>query len=420
MLQKLSEVLEVKDDLVKRLDNLASSLSSVLTNYKGAVMDSVLVIPDEIAQRYYEMMYTMNVHFTPDGLPGCGAGTGDFISHGGESYLGIELGVCFANMRLMHHFRKYESLFSEWEDNSKCFGHEVNEFVTELKKISENCFGFKSLQNHEQWNDTSAGWNYVGTPSILFVDSLSEVAERLNRMKKKGLSSLARIACDLEAKLRPFCHLAGAMNELRNQCNHKGVPFIKDGMVRMSAPAASGGASLHNMGASDDLLHSMPNRSSFMIVSGQTSMGKITHLGGGRTKGEHFTMRIPQTPFFSMVQEKVASNKKLSDLWQSSSQGDDDKAVEQWTMELLPIENEIIKKVVPDMVSTQVLGLHFDLRSAEGVAKLHPVIAESCLENNTDAVKKHGVAVIRKSIEKVLGMSGDNTYLIPSVFDKAA
>ena len=427
MIQTLREVLEHSSDFVSAMDEVGNE-NKTLALYKGARMDAVLVLPDEVAKRYYEVMYVYNTHFVPNGLPGVGMATGDFIEHEGKTFMTLDSNVFFGNMEALHLFRQHEPKFREWHEKRVACAQKVKDLTSAIfdikglvKRTGKGGFWLDFMKKVETWNVTSAGWNRIGTPHPDFVDALSTAAAKLKTLKKKGTRSAARMAADLEAELRPFSDFAKTMWAIRKKANHKGIPFIDGDMLALSSPTYSGLASLHNKNADDDLMGAMPNRTDFFMVSGQTSYAQVQHFGGGKVQGENFVMLVPKTPYFKTVQNRIGADESFMEAWRKVIEIEDgSEAMFEWLAKTQAVKGEAVKEIVPGLIAERVLGINMNLNDEPGTALLRPIIAESALKGNEEFLAASNIRIIRKEVETVLVRTSTGYGSLRSVFDQVA
>lgn len=420
MTKTLPEVLQSSSDFLSALDKTAQAYQNII-GCTSSRMDAVLVLPDDVARRYYEAVYVYNTHFVPNGLSGCGMATGDFLTREDKTYLVLNYGVMVGNVEALHLFRPHEAKLRDWHGKEAGYGERVTQFIAALSETIPNHLHLEAFQNPEQWNSTRAGSEWVGTPNPQFLEALATAATKLGTRKKKGTAALSRAAATLDAELRPFIDFPKTMLEIRNKVEHKGIPYIDGDMLSLSSPKYSGQACLHNKGADDDLMGAMPNKSDMCMTAGQTGWGRIKHFGGGEVQGEDFIMLIPKTPFFPLVQERLNSSEAFMSGWKRVFEIEDlYQSVWEWLEQTRTAKEDIVRQVVPELIASRVLGFNMNMNEEPHVALLRPIVAESALRGNEELLAANNVRVIRKDVETVLVRKGNDVGQLKSIFDEAA
>ncbi len=173
--------------------------------------------------------------------------------------------------------------------------------------------------------------------------------------------------------------LNGALRKLRSQHHHKGMPHVAEGLLLLSSPAASGGASWHSMICDDDVIHGVPNSTTLFMIGCQAGRTRVTHMGAGHVTGKTFVICLPKQPLIA-IQARVDQDPVLIDLWAKLQQVDEEyENVIKWSEATLPYQQSIVRKVAPEIVRGRVLGFHVDLTGSSHGASLSPVVAQSHL-----------------------------------------
>lgn len=406
MIQTLSGVMESRDSLLEKFNRVNEDMGRD-SMFNSSQMDGVVVLPDVVAKGFLLANYSFNTHFVPGCLPASGEIIGDFLKHQGKTHLTLHYGTMMANLMLFHLVRGIEPIYKDWYEHADELSQEVEIFIEQVRaeevKVLESIESAdiikRILDKHGEWRDTYVGWNYLGTPSPQFINILSEIGNKCNGLIAKG-------ALDLENKLRPYCDLPETLGGFRNQIRHKGIPIIKAGMISTTQPAASGGASIHTHVTGDDVGNALPSSKDMFIIAAQAGAIGVMHIGGGNVTGEHIILIPPRTPFFDMVQEAVDDSSELKDLWQEIKDKTRDefleKAVSSWVNTTREIKEQAIARVVPDIISSRVLGFHVDLKSERRVAQLHPIVSECAIPANKEMLKKYKWEILTRDVDSVL------------------
>lgn len=416
ILNNLPSVVENKNEIIRQIEeNGGYRGEEKLKCFNSARMDKIVVFSDLILKKYLEHNYTYNTHLMPNCLPGVGVSIGDFIEHEGKNYLTIESNVLMANIAGLHYVRRCEPLYVEWHNKKEEIKKRVQEFLLHVRTFHNGCFSIEDFQNSSGL-ESCVGWNYLGTPSASFVAVLAKFSKAMSRKKKKGTSFLAREASILAEELTPYSALEKIMHNLRKDTHHKGIPIIEDGMLKFGTPAASGGANWHAR-ADNNSAEVIPNHNNLFLVATQAGNTFMDYLyGAGHKSGQHGFMFVPRNPFFQLAQEKINASKELVDLqckvldWDSA-----DKCFElssEWTKATTPIKQEVIREVVPKIVTEQVLGFYVDMTSEKMIALVSPIISESHLAEKGD----FGFPVFKQKYADLLFEFSEGYGKSPSVF----
>jgi hypothetical protein len=417
MIQTLSDVFTNREELLGIVDKRNDRPGSFLCAYDRSVMDGVVVLPDLVAQKFLEINYLLGTHFAPGYMPGIGMSTGDVVDLEGKTFLTFIYGVLVYNVMTFHMIRKDEKLYQEWEQKNAEFDRRVLQLIGEVRQVSEDCFGIGRLKESRQWNETYVGWKYLGVPDKTFVEALKLVADACN---VAGSEILQKRALALAAELQPYTVFQDLMAKIREECHHKGFPIVRDGMLVLNAPAASGGASVHTNNAGDDLRSALPNQNDFLMVGGQAGTLEIAHIGGGKLQGESYIMLPPQSTFFADVKAKVDSDEELKQKWAEVSHSVSLlHASDDWTVATMPCKQAVVKEIVPGLIQNRVLGFHLDLMTGKSTRTMHlrPVIAEAAFLASQDVISRYGCDVLRRNWQDVLIETSDSYGKLRSVFD---
>ncbi len=419
MIQTLSDVIENHDNLLQKF-NLVKEGTERDPLFDSSRMDGVIVLPDEVAKGFLLADYSFNSHFVPGSLPASGEIIGDFLEHEDRTYLTLNFWAMITNLKLFHLVRGIEPIYKNWHERIDELSQEAEAFIKQvrieeakvLSSVESANIVKKVLDKPENWRNTYVGWSYLGTPCSHFVDASLEISDKCD-----GL--LAEKASELESKLRPYCDLPETLEGFRNQISHKGIPIIRDGMIRTNKPATSGGASIHTHGAGDDVSCVLPNANDMFIIATQAGTIGVSHFGGGNVTGEHIIFCPPRTPFFKLVQEAIDVNSELKDIWQDLKDKTDGEFLEEavgiWLDITKEIKEQVMVEVVPDIISKRVLGFHVDLKSERRVAQLHPVVSECAIQINEEMINKHKWEILNKEVDSVVIETSDGYSVLSPI-----
>lgn len=181
-----------------------------------------------------------------------------------------------------------------------------------------------------------------------------------------------------------FQQLNKELRELRHKHSHKGTPYVDDGILALSAPAASGGASWDSIVCSDDVMESVPYHSVLFMIGSQANRTGIHHIGAGHVVGKHFVLVLPKEPLLA-IQARIDGDPTLAKLWPEVQEVDDElKNVLKWDEATLAHKQAVVRDVAPEIIRERALGFHLDLTVGARGAQLSPVCAEAHLAKYHD------------------------------------
>jgi hypothetical protein len=207
--------------------------------------------------------------------------------------------------------------------------------------------------------------------------------------------------------------------ELWRRLGHKGRPHVIGDMLVFTTPAWSGGASMHSHTPNDDVTLCLPSGNDLMILASQAGAIPIPHFGGGNWKGKHIIWSLPSTPFFSAVQDRIDADYPLAEKWQKvyQSPGEPIAAAFGWCTEITrPHKNEVIRAVVPELVSNRILGLFLDLTREHRILHILPVVSCEHLSENREVVDAASFRVEEQVVDGVVLEVGNSCGFFSSVF----
>jgi hypothetical protein len=353
-------------------------------------------------------------------MPAVGMSTGDVRElEKGRFFLTMSAGILVANNMTFQMIREHEQLYCSWEQRCAELDKQVREYLADVRKVSENCFGIERLKDSQKWNKTYVGSHYIGVPDGNFVEALVALANLCQG--KEGAEKLCKRALRLADVLQPYTTLQKLMWEIRKKCSHKGFPIICDDMLMLNAPAASGLSSIHTKNAGDDLRRALPTASDLVIIGGQAGTTQVPHFGGGDLQGEGYTMLLPKDAFFATVRANIDASEELGQKWLKLAKAEGlSSATQDWMIATAPFKRDAVKEIVPNLVASRVLGFHLDLMAGKSTRTMHlrPVIAEAALLAGQSVVDQYGCQVLRRNWENVLVETKDSYNGFRSVFDE--
>lgn len=399
LLNTLSDVLQHKDEIVQKvLQNGKKTDDFIL--FSEVEMDGIVVFDDEIASKHLEALYVYDTHLAPHRLPSDGMCIGDIITHDEKRYFTFHHDVAMSNSAAIHYLREHEKAYVEWNEKSEDLNREAKELIAQVRLVQPDCFGLKDIQEFEFISSPIGFFDDVQTPSPSFVQALQKLSGKLRATDKANKTNLSKQVADLANKCRPYRRFQGLMKKIRK--HHKGMPYIAEGMIRLSSPSASGGATWHTRSTSDNAERAIPGGTGLTMIAIQAgNMGSnMTHIGSGSCPGEHYFMVVPETPFFALAQKRIDEDQSLVPIWNEVSvkvgtgPGYYDKSM-KWMRATESIKQEVARAIIPDLIVKHVLGFHLDLNKKRNTALIRPVIAQSLFQKEEPLIKQSGLEVIR-------------------------
>lgn len=415
MIQTLADVLKNREAITAELFKNGNRHGGS-PFFGAAEMDGVVVFDDIVASKFLEAFYIYDTHIAPGRLPGAGMTIGDVLKHEENTYLTFHYGVATGNMAAVHYLRPYESLYVDWSAKYESVNKEVKDFIERVRSNYHECFGIKVIA---EFNHISCyvGFDDIMAPSPEFVDALSVLARVLFKLKRKGTAEMARTAAALADSLKPYTVFQGLIKTIRK--HHKGYPVIREDMIRLTSPTASGGANMHTGTVSDDINDAIPQGDGLFMVAIQAgAFANMQHFGTGSIPGQHYWLLPPRTPFFELVQKEVDSDSNLQKLWKKVSRrvgsGSSYWARSaEWEEATEAIKTKVARQVIPELISQRVLGFHLDMNEKPNVALIRPVVANSLFMADPSLVEQNGLTVIRPGYTDLLGEVSDGYFKFP-------
>lgn len=217
-------------------------------------------------------------------------------------------------------------------------------------------------------------------------------------------------------------NMGQALQSMAHQLSNelRGSVRIHEGILQVTF--ATGGATMHTYHSSDDLQDAMPSGNDLFGVAAEAgNLPRVSRFGGGSWPGQHYFMLLPKLSFFPLAQERVDTDAELCKLWEEvctndGSKEDRDKKSTAWFNATLDLKNEIVKEVVPRLVTERVLGFHIDMKTKNNVALMRPVVAESVVSQESVLIERNGLNIVRAPFSAFLLEDGPNLGEIDSVF----
>jgi len=117
MIKTVKDVFDHRADLLKLLDRHNwrgdDRRQHQAVAYSWAAVNSVAVIPDQVALLMVEALYIHNTQFVPGRLPGNAMAVGDIVTHEGSQLLTVDWRVLNQNVLMLHASRPYEARCAE-------------------------------------------------------------------------------------------------------------------------------------------------------------------------------------------------------------------------------------------------------------------------------------------------------------------
>ncbi len=367
-----------KDGLLALLDRSKKASSLTQEVYNEAKIGRPLILDDQIASNLMMFLLQWNTHFVPGSKPAMGLCTGDFTEHEGKKYILGNLNVAFTNSLYLHITRgELERRLLAWD----IIEDQVHTRLDQLNVLLKS----KDLSLPKYFYD-GCGLSTAYVPSGAFFADLKKVIK-----SHKEDQELVALSESLENQCRPFFGTGEMLKKKRDLASSKGhLVFHNPGnYFSMNSPAASGGASWFQ-GISDDIANAIPNPNNllfFAMHSGKAS--NIIAFGGGTSPSKSITFEF-SPEILHKLQVLVDNSETLKNEWQNYRYEETEnydhetcvKKVRDWEDLVYQVIKDETKVLVKEAISTNVLGIQFDISSPDGVAYLNPVISKSCWEEN--------------------------------------
>lgn len=361
-MKTLSDVLDQEDVMISKLIENGNVENPGYEFFDSVRMDAVLVLDDILLRKYLEYLYCYDTHIAPHCLPAVGMTVGDIVEIKGQNYLTINGMGMSADVIASQMFRQHEEKSRQWIENYDKLNQKILEFMQNIHKLDMECFGVEEFSSFTYIGSHIASFE-VDLPSLDFVKALYAFSERCELSSKVGSDILDR-AHKLALELEPYLSLLSSLKKIKKEVGHKGFPGIKDSLIQFNTPATSAAAVMHSCIPNDKLDYSSLSSNSLMLIAAQAgNLLNTMHIGAGSIKGEHYFMHPPRSEFFTAVQGKFDGDSDLKNLWQdrdySLFEGDIQAvaaAAMEWRHACLDAKCEVIKDVVPGIVSGRVLG----------------------------------------------------------------
>lgn len=372
--QTLRDIYENRGTILARL-NAGSGPEKLFFN--RSVLKGPVVWNDEVARLFLETCYRLNTQFVPGMHPGTSMAIGDIVEFDGDSFLTMNINVMMANVAMLHSSRSTEPLMELWDQSRDGLIEEVEALHELLLAQRSHGFDTEMFKPAYGWRYVDIGMSSIEAPRKDFLDELNSLLQRI--AGKDGFKEIHKKAKKIADAITDLVNLPEILYTIRKEARHKGYPYIHEGIMHLSSPAASGGASMVIHGASDDLMRGIPNSSQIIILAGQTGHAAFTHIGGGTLQGHGYSMIPPASPFFDEVQKRIDADTKFADEWKWLGSNEIEYPWSQWTKLTQDTVAEVTSGLVPELLRDRVLGFYVDLREAN-VAELRPVISQSHLD----------------------------------------
>ncbi len=387
---------------------MAESGEHPLKLFTTARMGDPVIIEDIIALDLIRGFYLYGTHFAPGMLPSAPIATGDVIDHDGNYYASVNYSVLMCNAALIHFSRPFEHLLVRWSDIREDVAAQIKELLAS-ESLSELPAGEELVQAGSKWNRTGAGFQYVGTPSVEFVNNLRAFVQAHLQTSDSAVALLVEKAACLVETLTPFTDIPSTQYKLRGLLSHKGVARVQEGQLQLSTPTASGGSSTLFPCVSDTLMDAIPNHSLLTVLACETGKVGMTHIGGGSTPGKFMQIVVPSVSILEAIQESVDGNAGLAELWESRQT--DAKDLEeaaglamQWQNATMPTVVRAVRELLPPLLTNRALGFVADFTTPEHEAVIRPVMTLSHARNHEEVLANTDV---NQEYDGVVADAGD-------------
>lgn len=390
------------ESFLSKLNENGKELSFLNPEYKFEIGNPV-GIPNMTLARMYELLLTSVVHLCPNKLMGTSMAIGDFFSGNGQELLMPNMNVCITNFIHLHLGRSVEDSLSSWElikEEAYALAKDITSYLetTENKELNSELGSFYAY----------AGFKFVGTPSKSYIDTITKM------VNSESLQPIADKVKSLIEMCEPYVNIADDLMNMRSLLQSKGVVEVYKGMLKMSAPSASGGACWATMMPSDDLHVTIPSANNMvMVLSSSGALVGLDHFGPSSSvpRVGFGTFLLPLDLVTEIQKIMDASGNNFTDY--SVSLSDDRDIVVKKAMEWRKIQIETLqdyfKSNLLNLIGNNILGSLVKVDDESKTIYFSPIVPSSMLDGYTSEFKI-------MNFDAVLADYGSSAGLPSSVF----
>jgi hypothetical protein len=395
MTRNIVDVYEDSNNLLARLnERFRVGITGGYPLFDDSRLANPVVVQDDLTRKWLEINYLFSTGFKPGGRPGIGEVGADIETVrdiDGNKYIVTNMFALDRILQALNDFRAIEDIFAEWEDKKDGYENRISELRERVDSLSEQYPQLSEFKDMLEHPEGYIGHQYIGLPSENFINGL----ERLGRALRT-VSEESQEATELSRELRRFSEAMPRLREIRKY--HKGVPLLSDdGLIRIYTPPASGGICMHTHPGYDDPYNALPSKDDLTIIAAQCGSIGISHIGGGETQGEGYTMHIPRKFFFEEVR-KLVEKEGVSD-----------------EQDIIHLKLDVLNRRLDDIMDNEVLGFKVDGNSEERIALLSPLVSSREYERHRSYFESRDLEGIPFGVSGMLLDKGDAYLMVESI-----